>query len=86
MKAADSWHTFLINNPLLFPLIYNISLNDPEVFLSFLVDPTTTPSAISLAQSHKDIDVIGKLCYLSRMWLYILHKEHLVLLDLWNKT
>ena len=84
-KAVDSWHYFLIDNPLLAPLINIITLNDPEEFLSFLVDPTTTPSVISLAQEHKEIDVVGKLCYLTRTWLFTLHKERLVLLDLWNK-
>ena len=83
-KAAGSWHDFLVDNPLLFPLIDCITLGDPEEFLSFLVDPTTTPSVISFAQQHKDIDVIGKLCYMTRTWLFTMHKERLVLLDLWN--
>ena len=54
-------------------------------FLSFLVDPTTYPNAISLAQANKDIDVMDKLCYLTRTWLFAIHKERLILLDLWNK-
>ena len=85
MKAVESWHVFLTNNPLLLPLINNFSLNDPDGFLSFLVDPTTSSSAITLAQAHRDIDVIGQLCYMTRTWLYTLHKERLILLDLWNK-
>ena len=80
MKACNTWHDFLSTNPILFPLITNITIN----FLSFLVDPTTYPSAIDLAQVHKDIDVMGKLCYLTKTWLYLMHKEHLILLDLWD--
>ena len=79
LKAHDAWHVFLVDNPILLPL------NDPNDFLAFLVDPSTTPSIISLAQENKDIDVIGKLCYLTRTWLFTMHKERLVLLDLWNK-
>ena len=85
LKAADSWCLFLAENPILVPLINNITLNDPKDFHAFLVDPTTNPGVISLAQEHKDIDVIGKFCYMTRTWLFILHKERLVLLDLWNK-
>ena len=82
-KAIKSWTDFLFVIHLLLPLINNIGLN--ENFLSFLVDPTTYPGAISLAQENKDIDVMGKLCYLTRTWLFLMHKERLTLLDLWNK-
>ena len=84
IKAANSWHDFLVDNPLLLPLINNITINDPKEFLSFLVDSTTTPGAISLAQANDDIDVIGKLYYLTKTWLFTMHKERLVLLELWN--
>jgi hypothetical protein len=83
MKACNTWHNFLSINPILLPLINDITLN--EDFLSFLVDPTTFSNAIDLAQQHKDIDVMGKLCYLTRTWLYTMHKERLILLDLWDK-
>ena len=82
-KAINSWCTFLSTNPILFPLIRSISQNDE--FLAFLVDPTTYPEAISLSQANKDIDIMGKLCYLTRTWLYIMHKERLTLLDLWDR-
>ena len=82
LKACSTWHDFLVTNPILLPLINNIKLN--EDFLSFLVDPTTYPNAIDLAQKHKDIDVMDKLCYLTRTWLYAMHKERLVLLGLWD--
>ena len=84
MKAINSWHDFLATNPILLPLINNISSQTGD-FLSFLVDPTTYPNAIDLAQVHKDTDVMGKLCYLTRTWLFMMHKERLILLDLWNK-
>ena len=83
IKACRTWQNFLVINPILLPLINNIKRN--EDFLSFLVDPTTFPSAIDLAQKCKDIDVMGKLCYLTRTWLHIIHKERLILLDLWDR-
>ena len=66
-------------------IILYILITDQMEFLSFLVDPTTYPNAISLAQANKDIDVMDKLCYLTRTWLFAIHKERLILLDLWNK-
>ena len=65
MKAINSWHDFLATNPILLPLINNISSQTGD-FLSFLVDPTTYPNAIHLAQVNQDIDIIGKLCYLTK--------------------
>ena len=53
-KAINTWIDFLSANPILFPCI---STNDE--FLSFLVDPTTYPNAISLAQNNIDVDVMG---------------------------
>ena len=85
MNAISSWRNFLIDNHILFPLIRDITLGSPDNFLAFLVDPTTNRDAIALAQCQREIDIMGKLCYLTRTWLYRMHKERLILLDMWEK-
>ena len=84
IRAVGIWSNFLRENPHLFPIIQFFSLNDPEQFTSFLVDPTTKPNVISLAQANPGGDVVNKLCYMTRTWLFIMHKERLKLLGLWT--
>jgi hypothetical protein len=85
VRALALWRNFLRDEPNLFPLICDFSLGDPEDFLAFLVDPTTQTKVISLAQSFgTQYDVIGKLCYMTRTWLFTMHKERLKLMGLWN--
>ena len=85
-KVVLLWKDFLTTNPVLFPLVSDISLGDQSHFLSFLVDPSTNPSVISLIQTNKpELDLLNKLFYLTRTWLYTLHKERLSLLGLWVK-
>ena len=85
VRAVALWSNFLRKEPNLFPVIRDFSLGDPLSFLAFLVDPTTRTNVISLAQYHgAQYDVIGKLCYMTRTWLFIMHKERLKLLGLWN--
>ena len=63
VRAVAIWADFLKDNQLLFPLIRDFSLGDPQVFLEFLVDPTTNPKVITLAQKYaKNYDVVSKLC------------------------
>ena len=83
IKAVSTWHGFFVINPILLSFINNINRN--EDFLSFLVEPTTFQNVIDQTQKHRDIDGMGKLCYLTRTWLYSMHKERLILLDLWDK-
>ena len=86
VRAVAVWEIFLRENPILFPLIRDYSLGDPQEFLEFLVDPTTRQKVIKLAQTYKkEYDVIGKLCYMTRTWLFFMHKARLKLLGLWNK-
>ena len=83
VKAVTLWKIFLLENPVLFPLIKHFSLGPPETFLAFLVDPTTQPLVIALTQTHGSI-ISEKLCYMTRTWLFYMHKERLKLLGLWN--
>ena len=85
VKAVAIWSVFLRENPHLFPIISFYSLGESENFVKFLLDPTTRPPVIALSQSHSDgqSEIIAKLCYLTRTWLFIMHKERLMLLNLW---
>ena len=83
IRATALWTSYLKENPILFPIIRQFSLADSAQFLSFLVDPTTLPPVIALAQTNGS-KVISKLYYMTRTWLYYMHKERLKLLNLWS--
>ena len=83
VRATALWTSFLKENPVLFPVVKLYSLGDPDGFLKFLLDPTTLPPVISLAQKHGSL-VKEQLCYMTRTWLYYMHKERLKLLQLWS--
>ena len=80
--AAQHWLHFLQVHPLLLPLVQVISSGSPEEFLSLLLDPSTQAPVISAAQEHGE-HVVDQLCYLTRTWLFTLHREHLKKLDHW---
>ena len=83
VRATSLWDSFLAQNPILVPIIDKYYRK--ENFLSFLLDPTTKPEVISMNQIHgKQACITEKLCYLTRTWLFYMHKERLKLLDLWN--
>jgi hypothetical protein len=83
IRATGLWTSFLRKAPLLFPNISKFSLADPSMLLSFLVDPTTHPPVIALAQIHGSA-IIDQLCYLTRTWLYYMHKDRLKLMNFWS--
>ena len=83
IRATALWNSFLRENPLLFPITSQYSLADPADFLSFLVDPITLPPVIALSQTHGS-EINNKLCYMTRTWLFYMHKERLKLLRLWS--
>ena len=82
--ALHHWRDFVSSNPLLLPILQEYAAGDPEVFLSFLLDPITQSPVIALAR-HAGSEVIDQLCHLTRTWLYQLHKERLEKLGLWHK-
>ena len=65
VKAVALWGIFLRSNKTLFPIIRDFSLGNPQQFLEFLVDPTTKPAVLSLAQEHPKEQIISKLCYMT---------------------
>ena len=81
--AAQMWINHTGDDILLKPLIQDYAAAEPEVFLGFLLDPTTQPPVINLAQQHGR-EVVDRLCYLTRTWLFMLHKERLKKLGLWQ--
>ena len=80
--ATSHWASFLKVHPLLLPLIQVITSSSPERFLSFLLGPATEAPVIALAQ-EQGCDVVNQLCYMTRTWLYTLHKERLIKLGYW---
>ena len=83
VRAVALWAAFLKEHPLLFPVVKHFSLGNPEDFLAFLVDPTTRPQVITLSQKYGTI-IFEHLCYLTRTWLFQMHKQRLKLLQLWK--
>ena len=80
--AAQHWLTYLQVNPVLLPPVKVLTSGSPEGFLSLLLDPSTQAPVISLAQEHGG-HVVNQLCYLTRTWLFTLHKERLKKLGHW---
>ena len=80
--ATTKWSNFVLLNPILNPLIQEYARSQPSEFLSFLLDPSTQPRVLALAQEHGQ-RVVDQLCHLSRTWLYLLHKERFKKLGLW---
>ena len=83
IRATSLWSTFLKKTPVLLPIIKHYSLGQPSTFLSFLLDPTTLPPVIALSQKHGP-EINDQLCYLTRTWLFFMHKERLKLMNLWS--
>ena len=83
VRAVALWTAFLREHPILFPVVQHFSLGDADHFLAFLVDPTTQPQVITLSQKYGTI-ILDQLCYLTRTWLFQMHKERLKQLQLWN--
>ena len=82
-QAISHWKDFVISHPHLLPIIHEVAEGNKEVFLSFLLDPSTQPSVISLAQTHGQ-DVIDQLCMLTRTWLYLHHRARFRALGIWE--
>ena len=83
-RCLALWSSVLTDNPILIPVVHQYCLGPPETFLSFLVDPTTISEVISLSQEH-GLVINEKLCYMTRTWLFLFHKERLKLLNIWTK-
>ena len=70
--------------PYLQPLIEELDFDgDPKPSLNLLLDPTTCPSVISLAQDLGD-GIVCDMLYLARTWCYMHHMRRRRLLKLYN--
>ena len=81
--AVQHWKTFIASHPHLNPIIQEYSDAEPEVFLRFLLNPSTEPSVLALTQELGDF-ITTELCHLTRSWLFLLHRERFKKLGLWN--
>ena len=72
VKAVTLWQVFLRTNQILFPLIRYFSLGEPQCFLEFLLDPSSKPEVILLNQTYPAEQIINKLCYMTRTWLFVI--------------
>ena len=81
-SAVAHWTAFLQVHPLLLPLFQVITSSSPEVFLGFLLGPSTEASVIPLAQAYGQ-DIVNQLCFMTRSWLFTLHRERLKKLGHW---
>ena len=79
-------HSAKVKAVALWGIFRDFSLGDLKHFLEFLVDPTTKPTVLSLAQAHPEEPIVSKLCYMTRTWLYTVHKQRLKLLGLWSNN
>ena len=81
--ASTAWARFAASNPHLLPLLTTMASSDPNVFLSFLLDPSTHHLSLALSQQLGN-HIIDQLCYLTRTWLYTLHAARYRALGLWE--
>ena len=80
-NATKLWSAFLAHNHHLLPIIEHFRLAEHSIFLSFLLDLSTLPPGISLAQKLGP-EIIDQLCYMTRTWLFCVHKNRLKLMNL----
>ena len=83
VAATTHWSSFLPSYPHLLPLLQEMSRAEPEVFLAFLLDPATQAPVLALAQVQGR-EVVDQLYFLTRSWLYTLHRERFRKLGLWE--
>ena len=81
--ATSHWVKYLTHHVILQPIVKEFVDASQEEFLGFLLHPPSQPRVIALAQQHGR-DVVDALCYLTRTWLYRLHRERFKKLGLWN--
>ena len=70
--AAEQWANFISLNTYLLNLFRSLSEASQEDFLAFLLNPTTHPEVLSLAQQHGR-RAIEDVSFMTRSWLYEAH-------------
>ena len=75
------WQECLSTLPHLLPPVQAALLSGPEAFTTYLLDPSTDPSVISLVQLH-GTGILDTYFKLSRSWIWAVHRRRLQLLGL----
>ena len=70
------WDRILACHPLLQDPVRAALLGSPHQFVTFLLDPSTDPSVISLCQQQGKV-ILDPLFQLSRAWVWSAHRERL---------
>ena len=65
------WSSFLVNKPSLFPVIRKYTIEEPNLFPQFLLDPSCLPFVISTNDSEPD--TLQQCLYLTRTWCFSTH-------------
>ena len=79
-------HDYLLYLPdLLRDLIINICFPESPTFYQFLLDCSSIPVVVSASQLLGEIFVHEHLLYISRIWVYAIHRERLKQLGTWKQ-
>ena len=63
--------SFLVSRPELFPVIYNYTIEETDLLLQFLLDPSCLPLVISTNRVYPD--TLKHCLYLARTWCFSIH-------------
>ena len=82
-RLRSSWHQKAFATSFLYQLILTILATPKLEFCHFVLDPSSHPQTIIAEQIHGR-RVHTELFYLTRNWCYVMHKERLKAMGLWN--
>ena len=65
------WSSFMVSRPLLLPIIYRYTIEEPECMVQLILDPTCLPLVVSCKKSAPE--VLQHCLYLGRTWCLSTH-------------
>ena len=80
-RVLANWSENLTEFPVLYTAVSSIVSGAPNDFVSFLLDPSTSPEIITLAQQHGAV-ITDTVFSLTRQWVWSTHRARLRLLGL----
>ena len=80
-RLYDFWLSKTRNWPELLQLIEDILTMSPIIKTHFVLDPPQIPTVLRLATKYEDI--LGHIYYLTRTFVYYMHREREILFDRW---
>ena len=78
LRSVQLWAEYMATRPYLFAVVKHYTLGSLEDSLAFLLEPTSCPLVINLAQEQGQY-IIDELCYMTRVWV---HGNHVLRLNL----